>query len=468
MDAHLLTDFPWRVWAQTTPTAVALQTDAGPLSWRALAARLDRLCAGFQRQGVSSGALVALRGKNSLPLLLSWLALLQAGARVLPLNPQLPPATLQPLLRSLRPDFMLDLAESLPDNLPGLPHPVPAALRIKSAPQQAASPAAWRPEAIATLTLTSGSTGLPKAAAHTFQALLHSAAGVNQLMNFNAAESWLLSLPLCHVSGQGIVWRWLLAGACLMLSDAPLPQALCGCSFASLVPTQLWRLLQQPQRPAALKATLLGGAAIPPDLVARAEAAGISCWCGYGLTESAATVCGKRANNRPGVGKALSGREVRIVDGEIWLRGATLASGYWRDGQMQPLINPHGWFATGDLGRWQQDELQVLGRKDNLFFSGGEAVQPEAIEGLLMRHPAVMQAFIMPQADDEWGARPVALLMLAPGGTLESVAAWAREQLASFQRPVRWLTLPEGFTQGGIKLSRQQLAQWLQAQQQGD
>lgn len=441
MDAHLLTDFPWRVWAQTTPTAVALQTDAGPLSWRALAARLDRLCAGFQRQGVSSGALVALRGKNSLLLLLSWLALLQAGARVLPLNPQLPPATLQPLLRSLRPDFMLDLAESLPDNLPGLPHPVPAALRIKSAPQQAASPAAWRPEAIATLTLTSGSTGLPKAAAHTFQALLHSAAGVNQLMNFTAGESWMLSLPLCHVSGQGIVWRWLLAGACLTLSDAPLPQALCGCSFASLVPTQLWRLLQQPQRPAALKATLLGGAAIPPDLVARAEVAGISCWCGYGLTESAATVCGKRANNRPGVGKALSGREVRIVDGEIWLRGATLASGYWRDGQLQPLINPHGWFATGDLGRWQQDELQVLGRKDNLFFSGGEAVQPEAIEGLLM---------------------------LAPGGTLESVAAWAREQLASFQRPVRWLPLPEGFTQGGIKLSRQQLAQWLQAQQQGD
>ncbi|GLR10715.1 o-succinylbenzoate--CoA ligase [Mixta theicola] len=466
MGAHLLSDFPWRVRAQTTPAAIALRAGEEQLSWRALTQRLDRLCAGFQRQGITTGALVALRGKNSLPLLLAWLALLQAGARVLPLNPQLPPATLLPLLSALNPAFMLDLAEPLPDDVPALPRPLPAALRIKYAPRATASPVIWRPEAIASLTLTSGSTGLPKAAAHTFQALLLSAAGVNQLINFTAAESWLLSLPLYHVSGQGIVWRWLLAGACLALPAAPLPQALSGCSFASLVPTQLWRLLQQPQRPAGLKAVLLGGAAIPPDLVARAEAAGIGCWCGYGLTESAATVCGRRAGNRFGVGAALAGREVQIVDGEIWIRGATLASGYWRDGRLWPLTNQQGWFATGDLGRWHQGELQVLGRKDNLFFSGGEAVQPEAIESLLMRHPAVTQAFIIPQADAEWGARPVALLSLAADGQLAIITAWAREQLASFQRPVRWLLLPEGLAQGGIKLSRRQLAQWLQATQQ--
>lgn len=458
MDARLLNDFPWRRQAQTTPAAIALRADNVQLSWQALCVQVDRLCAGFQRQGVTPGARVALRSKNSLSALLAWMALLQAGAQVLPLNPQLPSATLLPLLSVLHPDFMLNLAQPLPD----LPRPFPVALRITATRRRAGALVTWRPEAIATLTLTSGSGGLPKAAAHTFAALLHSAAGVNQLMGFNTAENWLLSLPLYHVSGQGIVWRWLLAGACLTLSDAPLSQALSGCSFASLVPTQLWRLLQQPQQPAALKAVLLGGAAIPSDLVARAEAAGIRCWCGYGMTESAATVCGKRADNRPGVGTALAGREIKVIEGEIWIRGATLACGYWRDGQLWPLVNQHGWFATGDLGRWHQGELLVLGRKDNLFFSGGEAVQPEAIESLLMRHPAVRQAFIMPQADDEWGARPVALLALESDAELESIAAWAHAQLANFQRPVRWLRLPEGLAQGGIKLSRRQLAQWLQ------
>lgn len=455
MDATLLTDFPWRRQAQAAPAAIALRADTEQLSWRALAQRLDRLCRGFQQQGVAAGSLVALRGNNSLPLLLAWLALLQAGARVLPLNPQLPPATLQPLLASIGPNFILDLAKTpCGQGYPSL------MLRACGAPATASPD--WRPDAIATLTLTSGSSGLPKAAAHTFQALLLSAAGVNQLMNFNEGESWLLSLPLYHVSGQGIVWRWLLAGACLTISSAPVAQALAGCSFASLVPTQLWRLLRQPQPVNGVKAVLLGGAAIPPDLVAQAEARGIGCWCGYGLTESAATVCGKRADALPGVGNPLYGREVRLVEGEIWIRGAMLASGYWRDGRLRPLTDAQGWFATRDAGRWQQGELQVLGRKDNLFFSGGEAVQPEAIENLLLRHPAVLEALIVPLADEEWGARPAALLTLAPGARMESVSAWAQPQLAVFQRPCCWLPLPP--TQGGIKPARRQLAQWLQTQ----
>ncbi|MCR1567269.1 o-succinylbenzoate--CoA ligase [Mixta sp.] len=457
MDADLLNgDFPWRRWATVTPDAIALRAEGERIGWRALTQRLDGLSAGFQQQGVRAGSRVALRGKNSLALLLACLALLQTGAQLLPLNPQLPSATLNPLLTALTPDFMLNLAEPLVSGPPAL------TLRTAAQPPQLV----WQPDAIATLTLTSGSGGLPKAAAHSLRAQIASAAGVNQLMNFNAQECWLLSLPLCHVSGQGIVWRWLLAGGCMTIpaAGAPLAQALEGCSFASLVPTQLWRLLQQARCPAGLKAVLLGGAAIPAELVARAEAVGIRCWCGYGMTESAATVCAKRADGRPGVGLPLAGREVRIVGEEIQLRGATLAQGYWRDGRLWPLTDAQGWFHTRDRGRWQDGELQVLGRLDNIFFSGGEAVQPEAIENLLQRHPDVNQAFIIPQRDEEWGARPVALLMLAAGCQPESVAEWAQPQLANFQRPERWLRLPEDIGDGGIKLSRQRLAQWLQAQ----
>lgn len=104
------------------------------------------------------------------------------------------------------------------------------------------------------MTLTSGSTGLPKAAVHTCQAHLASAQGVLSLMPFGAEDDWLLSLPLFHVSGQGILWRWLFAGARMTVRDKqPLEQMLAGCTHASLVPTQLWRLLVN-NTPVTLKA----------------------------------------------------------------------------------------------------------------------------------------------------------------------------------------------------------------------
>lgn len=88
-----------------------------------------------------------------------------------------------------------------------------------------------------------------------------------------------------------IVWRWLLAGARLTVRDKqPLAQMLHGCTHASLVPTQLWRLLND-DAAVSLKAVLLGGASIPVELTERARKRGIRSFCGYGLTEFASTVC---------------------------------------------------------------------------------------------------------------------------------------------------------------------------------
>ena len=156
------------------------------------------------------------------------------------------------------------------------------------------------------MTLTSGSTGLPKAV-HSANAHLASAAGVLALMPFAAGDDWLLSLPLFHVSGQGIVWRWLLAGARLMVRDKqPLAQMLHGCTHASLVPTQLWRLLND-DAAVSLKAVLLGGASIPVELTERARKQGIRSFCGYGLTEFASTVCAKRGRRRCGCWRSAAG-----------------------------------------------------------------------------------------------------------------------------------------------------------------
>lgn len=447
-------DWPWRHWRRLRGDAPAVRLNDVVLNWRQLCAEVDALAAGFRAQGVNEGEGVLLRAYNQPSALLAWLALLQCGARVLPLNPQLPPSLLAAVLPSL------DLRYALALN--GDP------LALDFAPLALQREAGgltlpWCEERLASMTLTSGSTGLPKAAVHSCRAHLASAEGVLAMIPLASDDDWLLSLPLFHVSGQGILWRWLLAGARLTVRERqPLEQALRGCTHASLVPTQLWRLLNS-EADVSLKAVLLGGAAIPVVLTEQARGRGIRCWCGYGLTEFASTVCGKEADGAPDVGQPLPGRALKIVEGEVWLRADSMAAGYWRDGGVQPLVNEQGWFATRDRGEIREGKLTLLGRMDNLFFSGGEGIQPEEVERVLLAHPQIQQAFIVPLDDAEFGQRPVAVVECAAQCDVAALAAWAQDKLARFQQPVRWLMLPDSLQTGGIKISRRALRDWVNA-----
>lgn len=447
-------DYPWRHWRAVRPDARAIRLGDEVLSWQQLCERVDALAAGFTAQRVQSGEGVLLRAYNSPQTLLAWLALLQCGGRVLPVNPQVP----RELLAALLPQFSLRHALLLTGETPftGL-----TPLSLQSA--ESDPEAVWQPERLATMTLTSGSSGLPKAAVHTFQAHLASAEGVLALMPLRETDDWLLSLPLFHVSGQGILWRWLLKGACLTVRERmPLAQMLAGCTHASLVPTQLWRLLHDGET-STLNTVLLGGAAIPVELAEQSMAAGIRTFCGYGLTEFASTVCAKQTDGKTDVGRALPGKEVKIVDGEIWLRGKSMAAGYWRNGVLTPLTNAEGWFATRDRGEWQGERLKVLGRLDNLFFCGGEGIQPEDIERTIASHPQVEQAFIVPLDDAEYGQRPVAVVEGREGFNVTAMPEWAKDKLARFQQPVCWLLLPASLKTGGIKISRRALQEWVNA-----
>lgn len=134
-------DWPWRHWARQRPADGALRSDGEVIAWQTLAQRIDGLAGGFSAQGVVSGAVVALRAKNGLETLYAYLALLQLGARVLPLNPQLPAALLDVLLPRLNVAFALDLAPA-----PALTWPEGIqALRLRA--DAAAASAPWAPSA---------------------------------------------------------------------------------------------------------------------------------------------------------------------------------------------------------------------------------------------------------------------------------------------------------------------------------
>lgn len=162
------TDWPWRHWRQVRSQAPALRLNDEVLSWRALCERIDVLAGGFAAQGVREGDGVLLRAGNQPRTLLAWLALMQCGARVLPVNPQLPQTLLEALVPKLTLRFALTLEGE--NAFSGL-----TALQIQKS--TAAYAVARQPQRLVSMTLTSGSTGLPKAAVHTCQAHLASAQG---------------------------------------------------------------------------------------------------------------------------------------------------------------------------------------------------------------------------------------------------------------------------------------------------
>lgn len=422
------------------------------ISWRLLQSLLEQTIDLFEKQHINLTETIAYRGKERFAELLTYLATLLQGGRILVLNPALPDVQCRAVLADIGVDSLIEdhhFANFFSNQT--------ACLATKNFRFDLSRPA--------TLTLTSGSSGLPKAVVHSLQAHLANAKGVCQLMQFQAKDCWLLSLPLFHVSGQGIIWRWLQAGAklCLYQDKADFFSLLAQSSHASLVPTQLQRYLANSCVKKTGQKILLGGAYIPDTLIRQAQKARIETFAGYGMTEAASTICAIQGET-DNVGSPLSEREVKIVDGQIYIKGNVLGLGYWHQGKILPFVDAFGWFATKDKGEWQQGKLKVIGRMDNMFISGGENIQPEQIEQCLFGSGLVKQLFILPKNDQEFGQRPVAFVeFIQPFSeqAVEKLANFAKMNLEGFKRPIAYFPLPKEMCSQGIKISRKQLQQFL-------
>jgi O-succinylbenzoic acid--CoA ligase len=293
-------------------------------------------------------------------------------------------------------------------------------------------PTNWNRSNLATFIATSGSTAAPKIACHTFDNHIYSALGSNQLIPLEPADCWGLTLPLFHVGGLAILFRTYLAKSSILLSSD-----WSRATHLSLVPTQLYRLLQQPQQLPHLKTILLGGAPLPnlstPWNVLPT----------YGMTEmSSQIVTGHQLHPHA---------EMKIgPDNEIAVRGKVLFQGYLN---MPPQ---DGWFATGDLGKWENGKFQILGRKDNMFISGGENIQPEEIEEVIRRVCGFHESVVVPLADPEWGHRPV--VFLHDPQQLTPLQTALKDHLPKYKIPIAAFSLPE---QSGLKVNRKLLAQKL-------
>ncbi|MDL9936064.1 o-succinylbenzoate--CoA ligase [Gordonia sp. ABSL1-1] len=366
-----------------------------------------------------------------------------------------------PSVLSRRPD-LLEILAGTGAFLP-VPDDEPAATRL------AAALGAGVPidDDVALVISTSGSTGTPKGAQHTAASLAASARATE--IRLGGPGGWLLALAPHHIAGLQVMLRSLAAGVDPVILDLrtgfdpeayvrALDELTSPRRYTSLVPTQLIKVLDSPAATAAtaqLDAVLVGGAATPAPLLARARDVGLPIVCTYGMSETAGGCVYD--------GIALPGVTVRLTDtddgvGRVELSGPMIARGY-RNLPDHPAFADPGWFRTDDLGRVDDGVLTIVGRADEAISTGGLTVIPQVVEAVIADDPAVAECAVVGLPDDRLGERVVAFVVAAAGARVDEqrIRNAVTERLDRYAAPRAIVELAELPARGPGKVDRREL-----------
>jgi acyl-CoA synthetase (AMP-forming)/AMP-acid ligase II len=191
-----------------------------------------------------------------------------------------------------------------------------------------------------------------------------------------------------------------------------------------------------------------GGAPLDPAWKRKAQDFyGVPLQNGYGMTETTAGIAATQhvdMNDDISCGPALPGVSFKIRDdaaeGELMVRGRPVMKGYFRAPDLTAqVIDADGWFATGDLGKIDEDgNIHILGRSKELIIHGGFNVYPPEVEGVLTDHPQVIQAAVVGHMVDG-DEKVLGFVEVAPedAPTEADLKAWVKERLVGYKRPYR-------------------------------
>jgi fatty-acyl-CoA synthase len=461
--------------------------------------RCDRWSAALQGLGVAPGDRVATIAPNTHAQLEAFYAVPQIGAVLVPINYRLTAEDFVYILNHsgatvvcAHSDY-LDALDGVRDQLPEVRHFVAFEgardgwVDYETA-VAAADPDFTRPEIgerdLLTINYTSGTTARPKgvmithrnAALNTIGTLLHLPIGVG--------ERYLWTLPMFHANGWTYTWTVTAAAGvhvCLRkVEPAAVFRLIRDEKVGSLcaAPTVLISLANAPEQvrgevPAGVRVVTAGA---PPAAATIERLEGEFGWevtQVYGLTETAPfiTICAPLPEHetltpadravvkaRTGVELITSG-ELQVVDGkgeevpadgqalgEIVVRGNVVMDGYYHDPEATQRVMGDGWFHTGDAAVVHPDGyVEIRDRIKDVIISGGENISSVEVEGVLLRHPAVVEVAIVGLRHEKWGEAPYAYVVLRDGAQAseDEIIGFARDRLAHFKAPHGVTFVPE-------------------------
>lgn len=461
--------------------------DAGRLTYRAMNARANRLAAHLRERGVGRGDRVALLAGNGVEVLDTFFACGKLGAIFVPLNWRAHPRELGEVVALTSPVALVVSAEFreaaavlaavrgaagapvighvLAIGDVGLSGAVAYGDVVSAAPAPPVANEQVSAEDLVCLLFTGGTTGPAKAAQisyrmiawNTLNTVVHELSRGDVTLThtpmFHTGALFVYTLPLLTLGGTVVIMQKWTADDMLELIERERVTVL------FCVPTQYQLMLASPRFASAslqsLRFLTSGGAPLPvPVIRAYRQAHGVVFKQGFGMTEFGPgifSLAAEEAERRAGsIGKPNYFIEARIVDehgaalaaeavGELVLKGPSACSGYFGDPQAsRDAVDADGWFHTGDLARYDSDGFYyIVGRKKDMFISGGENVYPLEIERVLYEHPAVAQCAVIGVPHEMWGEVGHAVVVPRPGAaaTEAELLAHCTANLARYKVP---------------------------------
>jgi fatty-acyl-CoA synthase len=313
------------------------------------------------------------------------------------------------------------------------------------------------------LCYTSGTTGKPKGALLSNNALTWNAVNSTHMHDLTSEDVVLTVLPMFHVGGLDIqTLPALHAGATVIIHERFETEAFFdaleqdGVTLTLLVPTVVQMLISNPRWEATdlskLRIIGVGSTIVPEQLVRAVGARGIPLVQVYGSTETAPIAAympvGEIAERPTSTGKPAIHCEIRLMDedgrdvpagekGEILVRGPNVMTEYWKDPEATRAAFSNGWFHSGDIGHFDSDGfLYVDGRSKDMIITGGENVYPAAVENVLSDCADLSEVAVVGRPDDHWGEVVVAVVV--PQGANRDpgkIISFCEGRIARFETP---------------------------------
>lgn len=457
---------------------------------------LDILSARFAKFLISRGLRVGDRVAMVLPncpqFVIAYLGILRAGGAVAAMNPLLIPEEILSVIRQVNPRVVISLQDFTEKNalihghlkenqtfiLVGLGSYLPPLLsciyrlknlfnhqpdlayrwgKIINREWAAADLPTLSLDSLAVLQFTGGTIGIPKVVM-----LSHKNIVANTVQTMNFIGDWINRdsvlmgvLPFWHVYGLSVCLNIALAKG----SKVALMLKFGSKKFLKLIVKEKVTLLPSVPRIfsailkhkrtfktdfGALRLSVNGAGALDQEVKLQFEkVAGSKIIEGYGLSEASPIVSINPPNDqRPGsLGKLVPDTEVKIVDGELWVRGPQVMLGYWNNlEESEAVLTPDGWLKTGDMARIDPEGfLWFEGRKKDLIKIRGENVYPKEIEEVINRHHSVLESAVVGVADKDYGEKIVACVVLKPEyrGKMseEAILGFCRDGLPKYKWP---------------------------------
>jgi len=507
--------------AETLGNRSAIVDGAMTLSFAELAERVDEAARALIAAGTHKGDRIAIWSPNSWEWIVCALAIHTVGAVLVPVNTRYKGMEAAYLLRKsgakalftvtgfLDVDYVALLGEAGAD-LPQLEQIIVlrgdapegtlsygAFLELASeAPSKAASERASevRPDDLADILFTSGTTGKPKGAMCTHAQNLRTFDQWSSIVGLREGDRYLIVLPFFHSFGYKAGWF-----SALMRGATVFPEAVFDVNVVLRrieqdaitmlpgPPSLYQSMLLHPDRArfdiSSLRLAVTGAAVIPVELIHRMkdELGFDTVITAYGLTESCGVVTMCRLDDDAETIATTSGRaipdvEVRIIDregkllpanqpGEIVVRGYNVMKGYFdADDETNKAIDAEGWLHTGDIGTMdERGYLKITDRLKDMFIVGGFNAYPAEIENTLLQMPGVGEVAVIGVPDERLGEVGMAFVVPAPGQALaaDAVISWSRKNMANFKVPRRVEVveaLPRNATGKVVKFKLRELA----------